>query len=38
MLRIPPELHARVAILAQTHGKSLNALVTDLLSSTKNIA
>ncbi len=33
MLRIPPELHARAAMLAQAHGKSLNAWVTDLLAS-----
>lgn len=32
MLRIPPEVHARVAILAETHGKSFNAWVTDLLA------
>lgn len=33
MLRIPPEVHARVAIMAEAHGKSLNSWVTDLLSS-----
>lgn len=33
MLRIPPELHERVAILAQTHGKSLNTMVTEIISS-----
>ena len=32
MLRIPPELHAKVAVMAETHGKSLNSLVTELLS------
>jgi predicted HicB family RNase H-like nuclease len=32
MLRIPPEIHARVAMLAEAHGKSLNAWMTDLLS------
>lgn len=32
MLRLPPELHARLAIQAQTEGKSLNSLVTDALS------
>ena len=33
MLRVPPELHARVAIIAEAHGKSLNLWVTDLLAS-----
>lgn len=33
MLRISPELHARTAMLAEAHGKSLNAWVTDLLAS-----
>lgn len=32
MLRIPPEIHARAAMLAEAHGKSLNSWVTDLLS------
>ena len=32
MLRVPPEIHARVAMLAEAHGKSLNSWVTDLLS------
>lgn len=32
MLRLPPELHARLAIQAQTEGKSLNSLVTEALS------
>jgi predicted HicB family RNase H-like nuclease len=32
MLRVPPELHARVAMLAEAHGKSLNALVTEILT------
>ena len=31
LLRISPELHARVALLAEIHGKSLNAWVADLL-------
>lgn len=31
MLRIPPELHAKVAIMAEVKGKSLNSLVTELL-------
>ena len=33
MLRVPPEIHARVAMMAEAHGKSLNSWVTDLLSS-----
>ena len=32
MLRIPPEVHARVAMLAEANGKSLNSWMTDLLS------
>jgi len=32
MVRVPPELHARVAIMAKTRGKSLNAWVTELLA------
>ncbi len=32
MLRVPPEIHARAAMLAEAHGKSLNSWVTDLLS------
>lgn len=32
MLRIPPELHAKVAMLAEAHGKSLNSWVTELLA------
>lgn len=32
MLRVPPELHAKVAVLAETHGKSLNAWVTEILA------
>ena len=31
-LRIPPELHARLAILAQAEGKSLNAVAQEALS------
>src|SRR3990167_8483538 len=33
MLRVPPEIHARIAMMAEAHGKSLNSWVTDLLSS-----
>ncbi|HEX4889066.1 MAG TPA: type II toxin-antitoxin system HicB family antitoxin [Alphaproteobacteria bacterium] len=32
MLRVPPELHARAAMLAEASGKSINAWVTELLS------
>jgi predicted HicB family RNase H-like nuclease len=32
MLRVPPEIHARAAMIAKAHGKSLNAWVTDLLA------
>lgn len=35
-LRLPPELHARAAIAAETHGKSLNTWVTEVIE--KNIA
>lgn len=31
MLRIPPELHAQAAIMAETKGTSLNAWFTELL-------
>ena len=34
MLRVPPEIHARAAMMAEAHGKSLNSWVTDLLSRT----
>jgi predicted HicB family RNase H-like nuclease len=32
MLRVPPEVHARVAMVAEAHGKSINSWVTDLLA------
>jgi predicted HicB family RNase H-like nuclease len=32
LLRIPPELHAKVAMMAEAHGKSLNSWLTELLS------
>lgn len=32
MLRIPPEIHARAAMQAQAHGKSLNQWVAQVLS------
>lgn len=32
MLRVPPETHARAAMMAEAHGKSLNSWVTDLLA------
>jgi predicted HicB family RNase H-like nuclease len=31
MLRVPPELHAKVAMLAQAHGQSLNSWVAGVL-------
>ncbi len=34
MLRIPPEIHAKTAMLAEAHGKSLNAWVSELLAQT----
>ncbi len=33
MLQVPPELHAKVAMIAEAHGISLNSWVTELLSS-----
>jgi predicted HicB family RNase H-like nuclease len=33
MLRVPPELHAKVAMMAEARGKSLNSWVAELLSS-----
>lgn len=32
MLRVPPEIHAKVAMIAEAQGKSLNSWVTELLS------
>lgn len=32
MLRIPPEVHARAAMLAKAHGKSLNSWVAETLN------
>ena len=32
MLRVPPEIHARTAMMAEAHGKSLNSWVTELLA------
>ncbi|MBP9727730.1 MAG: type II toxin-antitoxin system HicB family antitoxin [Gammaproteobacteria bacterium] len=32
MLRVPPEIHARAAMLAEANGKSLNSWMTELLS------
>ena len=32
LLRVPPETHARIAMAAELHGKSLNSWVTDLLA------
>jgi predicted HicB family RNase H-like nuclease len=33
MLRVSPEIHARAAMMADAHGKSLNSWVADLLAS-----
>ncbi len=32
MLRVPPELHARAAMLAEASGKSLNAWMVEILA------
>ena len=32
MLRVPPEIHARAAMMAEAHGKSLNSWITELLA------
>lgn len=32
LLRIPPDIHAKTAMLAEAHGQSLNAWVTEVLS------
>lgn len=32
MLRVSPEIHAKAAMMAQAHGKSLNTWVMELLS------
>ncbi|OGV50529.1 MAG: DNA repair protein [Legionellales bacterium RIFCSPHIGHO2_12_FULL_42_9] len=32
MLRVTPEIHARAAMIAEAHGKSLNSWVTELLA------
>jgi len=32
MLRIPPEIHAKIAMMAEAQGKSLNSWVTELLN------
>lgn len=32
MLRVPPEIHARAAMMAEAHGKSLNSWVMELLT------
>lgn len=37
-LRVPAELHAELAIKAASSGKSLNQLVTDLLTDSLNLA
>jgi len=37
-LRLPPELHARAAMAAETHGKSLNAWVSDVIEKSVSAA
>ena len=32
MLRIPPDVHAAVAVAAETSGKSINQLVAEILN------
>jgi predicted HicB family RNase H-like nuclease len=32
MLRLPPELHARLALAVQTQGQSLNSFLAEKLS------
>ena len=32
MLRVPPEIHARAAMMAEAHGMSINQWVADVLS------
>jgi predicted HicB family RNase H-like nuclease len=32
MLRVPPEVHARVAMMAEAHGMSINQWAADVLS------
>ena len=34
LLRLPPEIHARAAMMAEAHGTSLNSWVTELLLKT----
>jgi predicted HicB family RNase H-like nuclease len=34
MLRVPPEVHAKIAMIAEAHGKSLNAWATEILAKT----
>jgi predicted HicB family RNase H-like nuclease len=34
MLRLPPEIHAKIALSAEIHGKSLNSWVTEVLART----
>jgi len=37
MLRIPPDIHAAVAIAAETSGKSINQLVAEILNQTVRV-
>jgi len=35
MLRVPPEVHAHAALMAETHGKSLNQWAADVLGNAR---
>ena len=35
MLRVPPEVHAHAAMMAEAHGKSLNQWATDVLGNAR---
>lgn len=35
MLRVPPEVHAHAAMMAEAHGKSLNQWAADVLSNAR---
>lgn len=35
MLRLPPEVHARIAVAAETQGKSLNGFIAEVLEAVK---
>jgi predicted HicB family RNase H-like nuclease len=35
MLRIPPEVHAHAAMMAEAHGKSINQWATEVLANAR---